>query len=739
MEDDDEDPQPDFTQPARDSSARQINRLFVVANTLAHSPYIERDVTKGYVRKNLLRKMEAADRELAAVKEIVNALRPFTPKRVPTEKGHRDPTPHVVLFAPMVLIARHSLVYEALANSSPNKFDVVGPLGSLITSANDAAMPRNHESVLAGFFNMDLIKQLCRDHYIKFGNKLIFVDKNRILLSGKLLPFGWPRGGQQLTSQYEQRLLTYNKGSKVSHVWASERIHWESIGTSHAHVEQAVDQSTKNAKDSAKRLKQIKKDCGPDSQQAFSAKQDLFQLRREQYYWQQIEKVKQDPSKLLAFGGGDPGVRVTLEGQQQTLAEVESHLVRYRTLFGNPYSVLSESEEDVPVNEVEDTDVDREDIKANSKANRMGLDTEKQDLAQIRLPRPHRVKARNLQMVSFTKKLQGERLRRLNMRDKGKRKRETDLSDYDDNGNSDVVFKENKASDAEQAHKSSPKGSRTLQRMESSPALIRMRKSQELRKSRALAKTASSLKKSIADHSLAEFAESTSTPTVDPRTGFCSGCRRYHQPAVHTLRRGPGLSTNQHLAYPATCPKAKPETVTIMAYGTAGSGIGARIGGYLKWGGKWLRHQLLRLDMVVALTDEYNTSQVCVHCFNKLQLARSSRLSGTEIKSVRIHGSVICTNTSYVAVQCSYATRPRDSNAAIGILISYSSIAMRNLVFGDSNQWMPPWPTTPYSRYARPKSLPRKPTNTCDSFQDTKPLSLEQTSAVAAHAGEHET
>ncbi|CAO3564942.1 unnamed protein product [Mortierella alpina] len=200
-EDHERDDETEFTEPTQESSARQINRLFVVANTLAHSPYIERDVTKTYVRKNLLKKMEATDRELAAVKRIVNALRRFTPKRVPTENGHRDPTPHVVLFAPMVLIAQSFLsavglqrfqrrvsprlavgstpalhlsatvVYEVLANSSPNKFDVVGPSGGLITSAGDAAMPRNHESVLSGFFDMDAIKQLCRNHNIEFGNK----------------------------------------------------------------------------------------------------------------------------------------------------------------------------------------------------------------------------------------------------------------------------------------------------------------------------------------------------------------------------------------------------------------------------------------------------------------------------------------------------------------------------------------------------------------------------------------
>ncbi|CAO3569228.1 unnamed protein product [Mortierella alpina] len=582
------------------------------------------------------------------------------------------------------------------------------------------------------------------------------------------------------------------------------------MGTTHADVEQAVDQITQNAKESANRLKRIKNECGPDSQQAFSAKQELFQLRREQYYWQKIEKVmrdkargkpdaqaptpikvhwhahqaeeeparlditsliqeaKQDPSKVIAFGGGDPGIRVTLEGQQQTLEEVEGHLIRYKTLFGNPYSVLSEAEDVTQSNEVtldKDTDMDSEDAKANSQTNSKARDAEKPDLARIRLPRPHRVKARNLQMVSFTKKLQDRRLKFLNKRDKGKRKKEPDLSGNDDNGNCDLASEESKASDAERAQWhmkeiSRPENSLNsaftledvahatrirqkahgpLQRMEATPALTRMRKTQELRKARALAKTASNLKQSITDHALANVAETASTPAVDLRTGFCSGCRRYHRPTVQTMRRGPGLSTNQQLAYPATCPKAKPQTVTIMAYGTAGSGIGARIGGHLKWGGKWLRHELLRLDMVMALTDEFNTSQICVHCYEKLQLARSSRLRGTEIKSVRVHGSVVCTNPRCEAVKRGYATRARDSNAAIGILISYSSVAMRDLVFGGPTRGMPPWPIPPYSRYARPKSLPAKPTNTCDSFQEKMSNCLEQTSAIAAHAGEHET
>ncbi|KAF9271240.1 hypothetical protein BGZ68_003977, partial [Mortierella alpina] len=191
-----------------------------------------------------------------------------------------------------------------------------------------------------------------------------------------------------------------------------------------------------------------------------------------------------------------------------------------------------------------DTDMELDDIQGNSKTSSVALDTAKRDLVQVRLPRPHRVKARNLAMVSFTKKLQGKRLRILNKRNKGKQRQESDSSDNDDDDNSDLTAKESKASDAEQAQWhmkeiSRPENSLTraftlediaraarfrqkahgpLQRIEASPALIRMRKTQELRKARALAKTASKLKKSITEHALASVAESPSAPAVDLRT-----------------------------------------------------------------------------------------------------------------------------------------------------------------------------------------------------------------------------
>ncbi|KAF9344412.1 hypothetical protein BGX34_005696, partial [Mortierella sp. NVP85] len=89
-----------------ESSGSQIKRLFTVVNTLVHSPHIHNRVNKGNVKKALLKNMVCTDQELIAARDLVNALLPFTPKRVLTENGHRDPTPHVVLFSPMVTIAQ---------------------------------------------------------------------------------------------------------------------------------------------------------------------------------------------------------------------------------------------------------------------------------------------------------------------------------------------------------------------------------------------------------------------------------------------------------------------------------------------------------------------------------------------------------------------------------------------------------------------------------------------------------
>jgi len=139
-----------------------------------------------------------------------------------------------------------------------------------------------------------------------------------------------------------------------------------------------------------------------------------------------------------------------------------------------------------------------------------------------------------------------------------------------------------------------------------------------------------------------------------------------------------------------------PKVVTAIAYGAAGSCVGGRIGGHMKWGGDWIREHLLWLDMLVAVTDEFCASQICPYCGSRVHLSTARRVVGTSIKTRNLHGSIECKNRSCISYKCGYGTRPRDTNAATNILISGVSI------------WISggPWPITPFCRYIRPTSVP---------------------------------
>lgn len=184
-----------------ETSGKQVHRLFTVAKILIHSPHITHNVSNNYVRKALLKNMEATEKELSVVRDIVNWLRPFAPKRVQTEKGYRDHTAHVVLCAPMVLISQAFLamiglhkfkrsvcpqisvgstmslqlspvvIYELFGSDREDQFDIQGPTGIVITSAPDAANPANKEAVVASIFDLHKIQSLCNDRNLEFDNR----------------------------------------------------------------------------------------------------------------------------------------------------------------------------------------------------------------------------------------------------------------------------------------------------------------------------------------------------------------------------------------------------------------------------------------------------------------------------------------------------------------------------------------------------------------------------------------
>jgi len=196
-----------------ETSGKQIDRLFTVAKILIHSPHITHNVSNNNVRKALLKNMEATDKEISAVRDIVNWLRPFAPKRIQTETGYRDHTGHVVLCAPMVLIAQaffdvmslhkfkgsmcpqtsvgstmglqlsSTVLYELFGSSGAEQFDIRGSSGGIITTASDAASPCNKEAVIASIFDLDKVKAICNDYNLDFDNRYNLLP-NLYLLQG---------------------------------------------------------------------------------------------------------------------------------------------------------------------------------------------------------------------------------------------------------------------------------------------------------------------------------------------------------------------------------------------------------------------------------------------------------------------------------------------------------------------------------------------------------------------------
>ncbi|KAF9553486.1 hypothetical protein EC968_010446, partial [Mortierella alpina] len=194
-----------------DSSGAQIRRLATVLRKLVHSPSIRHKVNKNYVRKSLLKNMDATDREVAVVRDLVNLLRPFAPKRVPVQSGLRDPTGHVVLSSPMVIIAQATLdalglhkfkrrispsarvgstiglqvspgvLYE-MFGAMTRSFDIQTSSGTIIRAVSDAATPANKEAVVAAFFDLPRIQEECRAHNLHFDNRYVTIYEKLTLL-----------------------------------------------------------------------------------------------------------------------------------------------------------------------------------------------------------------------------------------------------------------------------------------------------------------------------------------------------------------------------------------------------------------------------------------------------------------------------------------------------------------------------------------------------------------------------
>ena len=106
-----------------------------------------------------------------------------------------------------------------------------------------------------------------------------------------------------------------------------------------------------------------------------------------------------------------------------------------------------------------------------------------------------------------------------------------------------------------------------------------------------------------------------------------------------------------------------------MCIGIAGTGVGTRIGGHLKYGGGQIRARHRRYA-TVCMTNEFMTSQTCSSCFGPVVRPQKRVLKEGKWKSKSVSGSSICYNDDCPSYKRGSNTKNRDVEAAVNIAIA---------------------------------------------------------------------
>lgn len=115
----------------------------------------------------------------------------------------------------------------------------------------------------------------------------------------------------------------------------------------------------------------------------------------------------------------------------------------------------------------------------------------------------------------------------------------------------------------------------------------------------------------------------------------------------------------------------------IMCIGAAGTGIGSRIRGHAKRGGKQLQKRHRRY-VTVAITNEHNSSQTCSTCFHPIAHPEHKIKVNGKMRSKTNNGVSICYNPLCPTYKNGTNSKNRDVEAAACIAIA----GMTTMIYG---------------------------------------------------------
>ncbi|CAO3564588.1 unnamed protein product [Mortierella alpina] len=166
---------------------------------------------------------------------------------------------------------------------------------------------------------------------------------------------------------------------------------------------------------------------------------------------------------------------------------------------------------------------------------------------------------------------------------------------------------------------------------------------------------------------ITKTSTNTNLPSPDPPAavvsavdGWCALCSMHHTP---------NRPKDKMFVHMSECSKQATDILPVMLIGDAGTGVGLRIGGHTRRGGKKLRQEHMK-HCVAVLTDEFKTSKTCCYCFEPVAQARGRRIIHGQEKMVKVHGALECTNRACPSVQIGYTIKARDPHAALAIALA---------------------------------------------------------------------
>ncbi|GJJ78521.1 hypothetical protein EMPS_10880 [Entomortierella parvispora] len=150
-------PEPEVVRDALEPTGKHLRGLEAVTCLLLDKSDCPSHVTPAFVREYLFDEEMFNDTEVSTVVQIVNQLRPYTPKRDDENKLHE----HI------------SWICEVLCAEDPGHFDVKSN-GMTVSYVN--RVKNNEKTILGAFFDLDLIHDICGKRHLKFENRLQYVN-----------------------------------------------------------------------------------------------------------------------------------------------------------------------------------------------------------------------------------------------------------------------------------------------------------------------------------------------------------------------------------------------------------------------------------------------------------------------------------------------------------------------------------------------------------------------------------